>query len=108
MGGEQAANVLATVMRDNLEAAGKTWTTEDEQKFKVGSPSSFLLPHITYRTQQPILDKYEKESHAYYASARLWDDGVINPAHTREILGMAFAVASKNEPQATKFGVFRM
>jgi len=91
MGGEQAANVLATVMRDNLEAAGKTWSVEEELKFK-----------------QPILDKYEKESHAYYASARLWDDGVINPAHTRQILGMAFALASKNDPQPTKFGVFRM
>ncbi len=68
MGGEQAANVLATVQRDNIEADGKTWSVEDEAKFK-----------------QPILDKYEKETHAFYSSARLWDDGIIDPADTRKV-----------------------
>mmetsp|Transcript_25519 Transcript_25519/g.37669 ORF Transcript_25519/g.37669 Transcript_25519/m.37669 type:complete len:565 (-) Transcript_25519:123-1817(-) len=91
MGGEQAANVLATVVRDNMEAAGKSWPAEKEEEFK-----------------KPILAKYEKESHSYFASARLWDDGVINPYHTREILGMSLAVATKNSPEFTKFGVFRM
>ncbi len=93
MGGEQAANVLATVQRENLEASGKTWSAEEEAKFK-----------------QPILDKYEKESHAYYSSARLWDDGVIDPADTRAVLGLSFAACVGNNagPQDTKFGVFRM
>jgi 3-methylcrotonyl-CoA carboxylase beta subunit len=68
MGGEQAANVLATVQRDNLEAEGKVWTADQEATFK-----------------KPILDKYEKESHAYYASARLWDDGIIEPADSRKV-----------------------
>ncbi len=93
MGGEQAANVLATVQRDNLEAAGKKWSAEDEAKFK-----------------QPILDKYDLESHSYYSSARLWDDGVIDPADTRAVLGLSFAACLGNNagPQSTKFGVFRM
>ena len=91
MGGEQAANVLATIQRDNIEASGKTWSKEDEDKFK-----------------QPTLDKYEKEGHAYYSSARLWDDGVINPYHTRELLGLSFGITMKNELPNTKFGVFRM
>jgi 3-methylcrotonyl-CoA carboxylase beta subunit len=68
MGGEQAANVLATVQRDNIEAEGKTWSAEQEAAFK-----------------EPILKKYEKESHAFYSSARLWDDGVIDPADTRRV-----------------------
>jgi 3-methylcrotonyl-CoA carboxylase beta subunit len=91
MGGEQAANVLATVQREGIESEGKKWSIEDENKFK-----------------QPILDKYAKESHAYYSSARLWDDGVIDPTDTRKILGLSFAVASKNQIPPTKFGVFRM
>lgn len=92
MGGEQAANVLATVQRENIEAAGKTWSAEEEAKFK-----------------DPILQKYEKESHAFYSSARLWDDGVIDPADTRRVLGLSFAATRKNGPAAdTKFGVFRM
>ncbi len=90
MGGEQAANVLATVQRDNLEAAGKVWPAEAEEKFKA-----------------PILAKYEKESHAFYSTARLWDDGIITPSDTRKVLGLSFAAAtSSNQP--TKFGVFRM
>lgn len=91
MGGEQAASVLATVQRDNIEASGKEWSAEEEAAFK-----------------QPILDKYEVESHPYYASARLWDDGVINPADTRKILGLSFATSVKNAPQKTNYGVFRM
>jgi 3-methylcrotonyl-CoA carboxylase beta subunit len=93
MGGEQAANVLATVQRDNIEAKGKTWSAEEEAAFK-----------------QPILDKYDKESHAFYSSARLWDDGVIQPDTTRQVLGLSFAAALGNNegPKDTKFGVFRM
>lgn len=91
MGGEQAANVLATIQRDNYALEGKEWTLEQEQKFK-----------------DPILAKYETEGSAYYSTARLWDDGIINPVDSRKILGLSFAVASKNEPIPTKFGVFRM
>jgi 3-methylcrotonyl-CoA carboxylase beta subunit len=89
MGGEQAANVLATVNRDNIEAAGKKWSTDEENTFKA-----------------PILKKYEKESHSFYATARLWDDGIITPADTRKVLGLSFAAANSTTP--TKFGVFRM
>lgn len=91
MGGEQAANVLATIQRDNLEAKGKTWSAEEEAAFK-----------------QPTLDKYEKEGHAYYSSARLWDDGIIAPEDTRSVLGLSFGIAMKNKVPDTKFGVFRM
>lgn len=94
MGGEQAANVLATVQRDNIEARGGQWSDEEEATFK-----------------KPILDKYDEESHAYYSSARLWDDGVIDPADTRKVLGLSFAAALSNTDtatQETKFGVFRM
>lgn len=93
MGGEQAANVLATVQRENIEASGKQWTDEQEAKFK-----------------QPILTKYEKESHAYYSTARLWDDGIIDPADTRAILGLSYAATLQSGayPQPTKFGIFRM
>ena len=91
MGGEQASNVLATIQKDNLALDGKSWTAEQEQAFK-----------------NPILEKYEKEGSAYYSSARLWDDGIINPVDSRRILGLSFAVASKNAPVDTKFGVFRM
>lgn len=92
MGGEQAANVLATVQRDNIEGSGKQWSAEDEAKFK-----------------QPILNKYEKESHAYYSSSRMWDDGVIDPADSRAVLGLSFAAClnSGAYPQKTNFGVFR-
>lgn len=91
MGGEQAANVLATVRRDQLEKRGQEWPEEEEAKFK-----------------QPILDKYEKESSAFYSTARIWDDGIIDPKDTRTVLGLSFASAVKNEPKETKFGVFRM
>eukprot|EP00977_Amphora_coffeiformis_P016655 scaffold5215_cov181-Amphora_coffeaeformis.AAC.9 len=93
MGGEQAANVLATVQRDNMEARGQTWTTEEEEAFK-----------------QPILEKYERESSAYYSTSNLWDDGIIDPADTRMVLGCSLAIARRQgcEPNQTKFGVFRM
>jgi 3-methylcrotonyl-CoA carboxylase beta subunit len=91
MGGEQAASVLATVRRDGLEAAGKTWSKEEEDAFK-----------------SPIRDQYERQGHPYYASARLWDDGVIDPADTRRVLGLAIS-ASLNAPiEKQRFGVFRM
>jgi 3-methylcrotonyl-CoA carboxylase beta subunit len=91
MGGEQAATVLATVRRDAIEAKGGTWTADDEEAFRA-----------------PIRAQYEREGHPYFASARVWDDGVINPADTRRVLGLAIS-ASLNRPiEPTKFGVFRM
>ena len=91
MGGEQAASVLAQIRRDNLEAKGGSWSSEDEAAFKA-----------------PIRAQYETQGHPYYASARLWDDGVIDPAETRRVLALAIS-ASLNAPIAkTKFGVFRM
>ncbi|MDI9678066.1 carboxyl transferase domain-containing protein [Burkholderia cenocepacia] len=91
MGGEQAASVLATVRRDGIEAKGGAWSPEEEEAFK-----------------QPIRDQYERQGHPYYASARLWDDGVIDPAQTRDVLGLGLA-ASMNAPiDDTRFGVFRM
>lgn len=91
MGGEQAANVLATVKRDGIEAKGENWSTDDEENFK-----------------KPIRDKFEAQGHPYYASARLWDDGIIDPADTRRILGLAIS-ASLNAPiETSEFGIFRM
>ena len=91
MGGEQAASVLATVKRDGIEAKGSAWSAEEEVAFK-----------------QPILDQFEHQAHPYYASARLWDDGVIDPADTRRVLALAIS-ASLNAPiPDVKFGVFRM
>jgi 3-methylcrotonyl-CoA carboxylase beta subunit len=91
MGGEQAAGVLATVKRDGIEARGGTWSTEDEAVFK-----------------QPILDQFGSQSHPYYATARLWDDGIIDPADTRRVLALGLS-ASLNAPiEDTKFGLFRM
>ncbi|MFY2764622.1 carboxyl transferase domain-containing protein [Arenimonas sp. MALMAid1274] len=91
MGGEQAASVLATVKRDGIEAAGKTWSADEEAAFKA-----------------PIRDQYERQGHPYYATARLWDDGIIDPADTRRVLGLALS-ASLNAPiEKSRFGVFRM
>jgi len=91
MGGEQAAGVLATVKRDGIEARGGAWSAEEEATFK-----------------QPILDQFGAQSHPYYASARLWDDGVIDPADTRRVLALGLS-ASLNAPiEDTKFGIFRM
>jgi 3-methylcrotonyl-CoA carboxylase beta subunit len=91
MGGEQAASVLATVRRDGLESAGKTWSKEEEEAFK-----------------SPIRDQYERQGHPYYASARLWDDGVIDPADTRRVLGLALSAALNAPIEKQRFGVFRM
>jgi 3-methylcrotonyl-CoA carboxylase beta subunit len=91
MGGEQAASVLAPVRKDGMKAAGKTWTAEQEEAFKA-----------------PIREQYETQGHPYYATARLWDDGIIDPAQTRRVLGLALS-ASLNAPiEKTEFGVFRM
>jgi 3-methylcrotonyl-CoA carboxylase beta subunit len=91
MGGEQAASVLATVRRDNLEAAGKSWSEVEEEEFK-----------------QPIRDQYEAEGNPYYATARLWDDGIIAPSETRRVLALCFSAALNAPIPETKFGVFRM
>jgi len=91
MGGEQAASVLATVKRDNLEAQGKTWSQKAEAAFK-----------------KPIRDQFEAEGHPYYASARLWDDGIITPGETRRVLALSFSAALNAPIPQTKFGVFRM
>ena len=91
MGGEQAASVLATVRRDNLEAAGKSWSFEEEEAFKA-----------------PIRQQYERQGHPYYSSARLWDDGVIAPADTRHVLALGLSAALNAPIERTQFGVFRM
>lgn len=91
MGGEQAASVLATVKRDGIEAAGGSWGKDEEEQFKA-----------------PIRAQYERQGHPYYATARLWDDGIIDPADTRRVLGLAIS-ASFNAPiETSRFGVFRM
>ncbi len=91
MGGEQAAAVLATVRRDQLAAAGAAWTTAEEEEFK-----------------GPIRERYEQQGNAYYATARLWDDGVIDPVDTRTVLGLGLAVAVRTPLPETSFGIFRM
>ena len=89
MGGEQAASVLATVKRDQLK--GREWPAAEEEAFK-----------------QPIREQYERQGHPYYSSARLWDDGIIDPADTRRVLALALS-ASLNAPiEDTRFGLFRM
>lgn len=91
MGGEQSANVLAQITRESKAKKGETWPEEEQEKFMA-----------------PIRAKYEAEGHPYYSSARLWDDGVINPRDTRDVLGLALS-ASLNAPiEKTNFGVFRM
>jgi 3-methylcrotonyl-CoA carboxylase beta subunit len=91
MGGEQAASVLATVKRDNIETDGKNWSAEEEEAFK-----------------NPIREQYETEGNPYYATARLWDDGIIAPGETRRVLALAFSAALNAPVPETKFGVFRM
>ena len=91
MGGEQAASVLATVKRDGIEARGGQWSAQEEEGFKA-----------------PIRDQYERQGHPYYASARLWDDGIIDPADTRRVLGLALDVVNQAPLEETRFGVFRM
>jgi 3-methylcrotonyl-CoA carboxylase beta subunit len=91
MGGEQAASVLATVKRDGLEAAGKAWGAAEEEAFKA-----------------PIRAQYETQGHPYYATARLWDDGIVDPAQTRRVLGLSIAAALNAPIDRTTFGIFRM
>jgi 3-methylcrotonyl-CoA carboxylase beta subunit len=91
MGGEQAATVLALVKREGIERKGGAWTAEEEQKFK-----------------KPILMKYEHEGHPLYSSARLWDDGIIDPAKTREVLALSLSAALNAAVEETKVGVWRM
>ena len=91
MGGEQAATVLAQVKRDGLEARGETWTEAEEVDFK-----------------QPIRAQYETQGHPYYASARLWDDGIIDPADSRRVLGLGLSAALNAPVEKTEFGIFRM
>lgn len=91
MGGEQAAGVLAQVKREQMERNGETLSDQEEAAIK-----------------QPILEQYERQGHPYYSSARLWDDGVIDPAQTRDVLGLALSAALNAPIEATRFGVFRM
>ena len=91
MGGEQAASVLATVRRDKIESSGKKWSSKEEEKFK-----------------RPILEQYEKQGHPFYATARIWDDGIIDPADTRMVLGLALSASYNAHLENTNFGVFRM
>jgi 3-methylcrotonyl-CoA carboxylase beta subunit len=91
MGGEQAASVLATVKRENIEADGRKWSEIEEEEFK-----------------QPIREQYEEEGNPYYATARLWDDGIIAPSETRRVLALAFAATLNAPIPQTRFGVFRM
>jgi len=91
MGGEQAASVLATIRRDNIEAEGQAWSADEEEAFKA-----------------PVRDRYEAEGNPYYATARLWDDGIILPSETREVLGLAFAACLQAPVGESRFGVFRM
>ena len=91
MGGEQASSVLATIRRDGIEATGGEWSSEDEEAFK-----------------QPIRDSYEKEGHPYHATARLWDDGVIDPIDTRHVLGLALSAAMNAPLKPGQHGIFRM
>jgi 3-methylcrotonyl-CoA carboxylase beta subunit len=91
MGSDQAAGVLATVRRDNIEAAGKSWSEVEEAEFKA-----------------PIRDAFEREGSPYFATARLWDDGIILPSETRRVLGLAFAATLNAKVEETRFGVFRM
>jgi 3-methylcrotonyl-CoA carboxylase beta subunit len=91
MGGDQAASVLATVRRDQLEATGQTWPQEEEEAFK-----------------KPIRDQYEQQGSPYYSTARLWDDGIIDPLDTRRVLGLALSAAANAPLDAPGYGVFRM
>ena len=94
MGGEQAASVLATVKRDGMEARGQEWSDKEEEKFKA-----------------PIREKYEEQGHPYYATARLWDDGIIDPADTRRVLSLALATSMNNfnaNGDVDRYGIYRM
>jgi len=91
MGGSQAANVLATVRRDGVERSGGTWSEQEEAAFKA-----------------PVLERYEAEGSPYHSTARLWDDGIIDPADTRTVLGLALDVCAAAPLPEVSYGVFRM
>jgi 3-methylcrotonyl-CoA carboxylase beta subunit len=91
MGGEQAAKVLSQVRSDALEAQGKNWSVEEQTEF-----------------ERPIREQYETQGHPYYASARLWDDGIIDPKDTRRVLGLGLSTALNAPIEDTTFGIFRM
>ncbi len=91
MGGEQAAGVLATVRRDAIERKGGQWTAEEEAEFK-----------------RPTVEMFDRQSHPLYASARLWDDGIVDPRHTRQVLALSLSAAMNAPVEETRFGVFRM
>jgi len=91
MGGEQAASVLATIRRDGLAGRGEDWPAEEEERFKT-----------------PIRAQYEEQGHPYYATARLWDDGIIDPLDTRMALGLGLSAALNAPAEPTRFGIFRM
>jgi 3-methylcrotonyl-CoA carboxylase beta subunit len=91
MGGESAATVLSIVKREGLEARGQNWSSEEEESYK-----------------QELRQQYESQGHPYYATARLWDDGVIDPADTRDLLGLGIEAALNAPIEKTDFGVFRM
>jgi 3-methylcrotonyl-CoA carboxylase beta subunit len=91
MGGDQAASVLATVRRDQLEARGESWSAQAEEEFKA-----------------PVRERYEDQGNPYYSTARLWDDGVIDPLDTRRVLGLALSVAANAPLNDIRYGTFRM
>ena len=91
MGAEQAASVLATITRDGKERRKESWSAAQEDAFR-----------------KPLLEKYEREGHPYYASARLWDDGIIAPTDTRTVLGLGLSMAANADIMDTEFGIFRM
>lgn len=91
MGGTQAANVLAQIAEDQHKRAGKAWTEESANKIR-----------------NPIIEQFDKEGSPYFSTARLWDDGIIDPADTRRVLGLSLQAASNNPGGETKFGIFRM
>ena len=91
MGGEQAASVLATVRRDGIEGRGGEWSAEDEAAFR-----------------RPVLEQYETQGSPYYSTARLWDDGVIDPLDTRRVLGLALSACAGAPVDPVRYGVFRM
>ena len=91
MGGEQAASVLGAVRRDAIEAKGDEWSAEDEEKFKA-----------------PIRQQYLDQGNAYYSTARLWDDGIIDPLDTRMVLGLALGAAARTPLADPSYGIFRM
>ena len=91
MGGEQAASVLATVKRDGIERQGGEWSVDDEAAFRA-----------------PIVEQFEHEGQPLYSSARLWDDGIIDPSDTRNIIGLSVSTALNAPIEETRFGVFRM